>query len=253
MNSTRKYFFLFSALGFFIFLIPGILTLLPFGQNQSEYARIVLTQESAKIKATNIVTAVAFDYRGFDSFIEAIILFTSVVGIILVLRVGKKERKEISKHINSKKQPPKISPAIEFFGLVFIGYIAFFGFYMVLHAPLSPGGGFQGGVIISSALLLIYLAGSYFEFIQRLSLYVISLVESLGLISLILLGSIPFLEGNNFFYNFLPKGTLGNILSSGTILPFNLFVGITVMASIIQILNEFLEQVVIIRKKSKER
>ncbi|KTD57046.1 hypothetical protein Lsan_2668 [Legionella santicrucis] len=249
MNRIRKYFFLFSSVGFFIFLIPGILTLLPYGQNQSEYARIVLTQEAVKIKAANIVTAVAFDYRGFDSFIEAMILFTSVVGIILILRVGEKERKEVSAYINSRKPFPRISPAIEILGLILIGYIVFFGFYIVLHAQLSPGGGFQGGVIISSALLLIYLAGSYFEFTQRLSLYVISIVESLGLISLIFLGSAPFFEGNNFFYNFLPKGTLGNILSSGTIPPFNLFVGITVMAGILQILNEFLEQAIIIRKK----
>ena len=39
--------------------------------------------------ANNIVTAVVFDYRGFDTLGEATVLITAVVGVMFVLRRGR--------------------------------------------------------------------------------------------------------------------------------------------------------------------
>ena len=38
------------------------------------------------------------------------------------------------------------------------GFIAVFGIYIALTGPLSPGGGFAGGVILAAAAVLIVLA-----------------------------------------------------------------------------------------------
>ena len=35
------------------------------------------------------------------------------------------------------------------------------GIYVILHGTVSPGGGFQGGVIVSSAAILMYLGHGY--------------------------------------------------------------------------------------------
>ena len=36
--------------------------------------------------ANNIVTSIVFDYRGFDTIGEATVLFTAVIGVVLVFR-----------------------------------------------------------------------------------------------------------------------------------------------------------------------
>ncbi|AHE67236.1 multisubunit Na+/H+ antiporter MrpB [Legionella oakridgensis ATCC 33761 = DSM 21215] len=124
---------------------------------------------------------------------------------------------------------------------------------MILHAQLSPGGGFQGGVIISSALLLIYLAGTYTKFMKQLSLRMMEMIETLGLIGFMTLGSIPLFHQKPFLTNFLPKGMLGNILSAGILMPLNILVGITVTAAIIQILHEFMEQLIITKRHNTRK
>ena len=35
------------------------------------------------------------------------------------------------------------------------------GIYVILHGTVSPGGGFQGGVIVSSAVMMLYLGYGY--------------------------------------------------------------------------------------------
>lgn len=40
---------------------------------------------------------------------------------------------------------------------MFIPLAIVFGFYVVLHGDTGPGGGFQGGVLIASAVLLLFL------------------------------------------------------------------------------------------------
>lgn len=40
---------------------------------------------------------------------------------------------------------------------IFLPLALVFGFYVVLHGDSGPGGGFQGGVLISAGILMIYL------------------------------------------------------------------------------------------------
>lgn len=46
-----------------------------------------------KVGATNIVSAVTFDWRGFDTFGEATLLLTAAVGIRLLLRHWQERRR----------------------------------------------------------------------------------------------------------------------------------------------------------------
>ena len=60
-------------------------------------------------------------------------------------------------------------------------------FYIILHGHLSPGGGFQGGVLMVATLLLIYLGHGYAITYQAMRPRLLRKVEGLALAAYILL------------------------------------------------------------------
>ena len=61
------------------------------------------------------------------------------------------------------------------------------GFYVILHGNISPGGGFQGGVLMVATLLLIYLGHGYAVTFQAMRPKLLRKVEGLALAGYILL------------------------------------------------------------------
>ena len=57
-------------------------------------AAAIVQQNLAETHAVNDVTAVVFDFRGYDTMGEAFILITAVAGAAVILYSGKKEKKE---------------------------------------------------------------------------------------------------------------------------------------------------------------
>ena len=79
-------------------------------------------------------------------------------------------------------------------------FIIIFGAYLVVHGHLTPGGGFQGGAVVASAIALLVVA--YGTTLYRKGS--LTGLESTGLIVFI---SLAFLGiGVAFFYNFLANG-----------------------------------------------
>jgi multisubunit Na+/H+ antiporter MnhB subunit len=59
----------------------------PFGEpNESNMDDYIIDNTQEETGANNGVTAVVFDYRGFDTLGEATVLFTAVAGVILIFR-----------------------------------------------------------------------------------------------------------------------------------------------------------------------
>ncbi len=77
-----------------LFLIFGALMTHPFGEfdedNAPEMDQYIIDNTQSETGADNGVTAVVFDYRGFDTLGEATVLFTAVAGVILIFRRVKK-------------------------------------------------------------------------------------------------------------------------------------------------------------------
>lgn len=70
-----------------MFLIFGVLMTHPFGEPENpEMDEYIIENTQAETGADNGVTAVVFDYRGFDTLGEATVLFTAVAGVILLFR-----------------------------------------------------------------------------------------------------------------------------------------------------------------------
>ena len=116
--------------------------------------------------------------------------------------------------------------------------IILFGLYIILHGHLSPGGGFQGGVIIASGFLLMFLAnGNDFNLNHK----IITLFESLSGVGFVLFGILGFLLFDIFFSNFLPLGSLGGLFSGGVIPIIYIFVGLKVASEITVLVEYFIK------------
>ncbi|MBN2413712.1 MnhB domain-containing protein [candidate division KSB1 bacterium] len=110
--------------------------------------------------------------------------------------------------------------------------IILYGFYIILHGHLTPGGGFGGGVIIALAFLNVLLAYGR-EFTDKwLKISFLEKLESLSIILFLLLGITALLAGKLFLENFIGKGHLYHLLSAGTIPVFNIIIGIKVAMSL---------------------
>ena len=96
--------------------------------------------------------------------------------------------------------------------------IMLYGAYLILYGEKTPGGGFAGGVIIATALVLIILAFGGKALEERIS-SIAQIMLSLGALSILFVGCWGMLSGGYFMSNFLPKsehlaGTI-NLLDIG--------------------------------------
>jgi len=121
---------------------------IPFGTPKTKVGRHYIDEGVKETGSVNIVTSVVVNYRGFDTLGEVTVLFIAAIGLGAVLmRSGGKETR-------------KIEPAslVLYTGCrLLFPLILIFGTYIFIHGHLTPGGGFQGGAIIASGFLLIYL------------------------------------------------------------------------------------------------
>lgn len=113
------------------------------------------------------------------------------------------------------------------------GLIFLYGLYIIVHGHLTPGGGFAGGVIIAGAFILIILAfGSDFLNLQKEETGT-TIRENLAVLVVLLLAVAGLFTGTKaFFANYLPRGTVGELVSAGVLPLYNIFVGIEVASSV---------------------
>lgn len=115
------------------------------------------------------------------------------------------------------------------------GFIFLYGFYIVFHGHLTPGGGFAGGVIIAGSFILLVLAFGADEVKERSSYTFSSIFESIGGLLFLLVALLGIFAGSSFFTNVLSKGVPLKILSAGTIPLANIAIGIKVGAGLLSI------------------
>ncbi|MEA2034552.1 MAG: Na(+)/H(+) antiporter subunit B [Euryarchaeota archaeon] len=127
-------------------------------------------------------------------------------------------------------------------------FILIYGFYIVLHGHLTPGGGFQGGAVIATGFVLLLVAHSYESITKHLPMNYFKNSETLGLLLFIITALIALTLGVTFFGNWLVNsGGLfgdmvaygpnpGNLNTAGVIPIMNLAVGIEVLGAMSVIL-----------------
>ena len=108
-----------------------------------------------------------------------------------------------------------------------------YALYVILHGHLSPGGGFQGGVLMAGAVALLYLGHGYDETVKALSYHTLHAGEGIASIAYVALAMMGVAVGAQFAQNVLyTHGAVGELYSSGTIFWMNVTVGVKVVTGI---------------------
>jgi multicomponent Na+:H+ antiporter subunit B len=216
------------------------------GNYPGPYGDILNAAAPKERHVNNVVTAVNFDFRGFDTLGEEFILFSSVAGVILLMRheAGREDDRPGSATPaigpNEEQVDAYPSELTRAAGLVFVGMIFLFGSYVVLTGHLSVGGGFQGGVLLSGAWLLAFLVFGSKAFHRFSRPSMVEGIGAAGAACYVIIGILALLLGKSFLTNIFPLGQRGQLLSSGGIFLINLAVGVEVTAGFILLLKEFL-------------
>jgi multicomponent Na+:H+ antiporter subunit B len=202
---------------------------IPFESPETKVGRHYIDEGIEETGAVNIVTSVVVNYRGFDTLGEVTVLFIAAIGLGAVL-TGTTEKEA------RKTQPASL---VLYTGCrLLFPLILIFGTYVFIHGHLTPGGGFQGGAIIASGFLLIYLGCRERRISQKAS----NLTESLGGLIFVVIGLLGLVFGGYFLLNFLPKGTANALFSAGIIPIIYIAIGFKVGSELAIIIDNLIEE-----------
>lgn len=178
----------------------------------------------------NIVTAVLGDYRGFDTMFETAVIFTAGLACFFLLRIFQDEGPEVKhyRHI-----PTGITLRIEKGGILpessrdferidilwtpydliikttcrlIIPFIQIFGLYVIAHGHHSPGGGFQGGVIIGASVIVYAVSHNLRGAINRFRERDAAIFGGIGVLIFAGTGALCLLMGGDFLnYGYLSE------------------------------------------------
>jgi len=214
-----------------IILLLGVNEIPKFGEYDNPANNVVshyyIEKTTEDTGALNIVTGIILDYRAFDTFVEASVLFTAAIIVLLVLKREKKTQGTSNNEIIID------SVILKEVSKVLIPCIQVFGIYIILYGHISPGGGFAGGTIIGASFILyriIYGKKTTDDKIpySKLLSYLCGAITLYGLLK-----GYSFITGGSHLN--LPQpalGTPGDILSGGFLLPLNILVGLIVTITI---------------------
>jgi multicomponent Na+:H+ antiporter subunit B len=219
-------------------LVVAVTGLEPFGRYPGPYGDVLAQVVPGERHTGQLVAATVFDYRGFDTLGEEMILFAAACGCAALLRVRRREREDDS----GPPARPVPSFAARAMGAALVGPVLVLGAYVIAHGHLTPGGGFSGGVIVAGALLLAYAAGQVVRLRRVGSIALLEGAEALGAAGFLALALGGLIAAGALLENFLPLGTSGMLLSAGTIPVGNVAVGIEVAGAVALVFAEFLEQ-----------
>lgn len=160
-------------------------------------------------KVPNLVTSVLADYRGYDTMFETVVVLAAGMAIFAILRSTTKDDEIVV-------APARKSSIDGDHNRIIVGMtcrlavpvVQIFALYVVAHGHYSPGGGFQGGVMLGASFILIALAGNLDDALGRFSEKSYMALASLGIIIYAGFGVVPQVLGKNF----LDFGVLQKIL-----------------------------------------
>jgi multicomponent Na+:H+ antiporter subunit B len=218
-------------------LVVAVTGLEPFGHYPGPYGDVLARVVPGERHTGQLVAATVFDYRGFDTLGEEMILFAAACGCAALLRVLRHEHEE-----EDAPARPVPSFAARAMGAALVGPVLVLGAYVIAHGHLTPGGGFSGGVVVAGALLLAYAAGQGVRLRRVRSIVLLEGVEALGAAGFLALALAGLIAAGSLLENFLALGTSGMLLSAGTVPVGNVAVGLEVAGAVALVFAEFLEQ-----------
>lgn len=185
---------------------------------------------NAQEGVANAVTSVVVYFRGFDTLGEIAVLFIAALGIGLM----------VSSHKSTERHREESNFILQTASKLLFPFITLFGVYVMIYGHLSPGGGFQGGVIIASGVLLLLISYQNFEVPHAL----IVALETLAGVSYVLIGLLGLWILDHFLGNFLPSdiSDMGMLISGGIIPLIYIIVGVKVGSEMSMIVQNLIQR-----------
>jgi len=211
---------LIAAFAWFLFSVFSEYT------TQTELNKTALyynTHEVEEIGAANIVTAIVVTYRGLDTLGEVTVLFLTTVIIGFILKRVKTNPQTEPKNREMPSEILVTGAKILVPGSIILGT------YIFINGHLTPGGGFQGGAVIGSAIVLLTIADPY----KLVSTKLMHLIESTSGLLFVGIGILGLIFAGGFLDSrLLPAGNLGSLISAGVIPLIYSLIGLKVGAEI---------------------
>jgi multicomponent Na+:H+ antiporter subunit B len=187
-----------------------------------------------ELGAPNVITGILLTYRAFDTLGEVAVLFMVAAGVGLVLGASNKRRKSSPRKV---VETARLSSEIVQSGAQILApLIAIFAAYIIMNGHRSAGGGFQGGAVIASGVLLLVLASTRY----RVNLEFLSMTESAAGVLFVLTGIAGLIFAGGFLDNrMLPLGQFGAFFSAGAIPILSVLLGVKVGCELSVIIDRF--------------
>ena len=178
----------------------------------------------------NVITGILMVWRGFDTLGEVAVLYMVAASLGLLLQpmgtfgaTGTAPSPDAGEIVASGRQ-------------VLFPMILTFGAYVIVNGHLSAGGGFQGGAIVASGVMLLMIANPA----ASVNVAALGLLESTVGVLFVAIGILGMVYAGGFLDPaILPAGRLGDMVSAGAIPVTSALLGIKVGAELSVILHKF--------------
>ncbi len=147
--------------------------------------------------------------------------------------------------MTDERDEPGLSPIVQTIAALLFPFILIFSFYVIMHGHLTPGGGFQGGAIGASAVVMLIVAYGAARTEKQAGEGMLSTLESLGGLTFVVVGLLGlvmvtetvlanFLADTVYIFGEVPSfgGNPGILNSGGTLPILNLAVGMKVIGGL---------------------
>jgi len=241
-HRTEPVLALFLVLTTGALLVYGTLQMPPFGSASApahqHVAAYYIEQSFLDTGIANMVTSVLASYRGYDTLGELMVIFTAGIGVLALLEL------KTDTKVSRKTEIPAPMAAHHILRIVskmLIPFILMFALYVQFHGDFGPGGGFQAGVIFSSAIVLYTMVFGLDAALKVISFAWLRFFAALGGLVFGATGVLALVSGKNFLdYHALAEDPI-RAQHLGVLL-VEVGVGITVAAVIILVFMSFTRQ-----------
>ena len=107
-------------------------------------------------------------------------------------------------------------------------FMLLFGFYLLAYGHTSPGGGFQGGVVMASGVILLVVAQGVKATESLFPVSSLTKVEIIAFLAFIAAGTAGMVTGRGFLGNPMALVQASAVPRVGMVLILNLIIGIEV-------------------------